>query len=73
MEKQKRFQLQSINDEDAMYSIGRNVAEQNTETGAEEQQANNSESMFDDAEVNDDEDGLMAKLRKIEAQQLAAK
>jgi len=28
MEKQKRFQLQSINDEDAMYSIGRNVAEE---------------------------------------------
>jgi len=29
--------------------------------------------MFDDAEVNEDESGLMAKLRKIELQQLAAK
>ena len=68
--KQQNFKLEAIGEEeDNMYASGTNEASE-ADIVAEAKEAAK-ESQFSDEEVNDD--GLMAKLRRIEAEQLAAR
>ena len=67
IEKQANFKLEAIDEEEQMYASGTN----NDATATTDLKAATNQSQFSDEDV--EESGLMARLRRIEAEQLAAR